>query len=183
VLCRFLGSIAVVSLLWFGSDGRQPVDFMSPTRTNQLPRQTSIYWGTNAVLYDDQDVSLIESLGNSGQVSARVTYYWNDIEPTEGNWQFAVYDGLVRRATDANIPILGILAYSMKRVATAATSMQGDPWALSYCPPDDIDQFATFVGTVVARYPQVLYWEVWNEPNTTYFWRPSPDPGRYVELL
>ena len=112
-----------------------------------------------------------------------MTYYWSDIEPTEGNWQFAVYDGLVKRATDADIPILGILAYAMKRVASAAAGMQGDPWALSFCPPDNIDQFATFVGTVVARYPQVLYWEVWNEPNTTYFWRPSPDPSRYLELL
>ncbi|HKE27878.1 MAG TPA: glycosyl hydrolase [Bryobacteraceae bacterium] len=156
---------------------------MPPTAPNLPQRQTPIYWGTNAVLYDDQDVSLIGSLGNRGKVSARVTYYWSDIEPTEGNWQFAVYDALVKRATDADIPILGILAYAMKRVATAATDLQGDPWALSYCPPDDIDQFATFVGTVVARYPQVLYWEVWNEPNTTYFWRPSPDPGRYVELL
>lgn len=182
-VCRVVGSIAVVSFLLFSSDGAQPVDFMSQTRTNQPQRQKPIYWGTNAVLYDDQDVSLIGSLGNNGQVSARVTYYWSDIEPTEGNWQFAVYDDLVQRATDADIPILGILAYSMKRVASAATGLQGDPWALSYCPPDDIDQFATFAGTVVARYSQVLYWEVWNEPNTTYFWRPSPDPGRYVELL
>jgi hypothetical protein len=156
---------------------------MSPTGTNQPPRQTPIYWGTNAVLYDAQDVSLIGSLGNAGTVSARVTYYWSDIEPTEGNWQFAVYDRLVKQATDADIPILGILAYAMKRVASVATGMQGDPWALSFCPPDDIEQFARFVGTVVARYPQVLYWEVWNEPNTTYFWRPSPDPRRYVELL
>jgi len=180
---HFLGSIAVVSFLFFGCGGRQPVDFMSPIGADQPQRETPIYWGTNAVLYDDQDVSLIGSLGNNGKISARVTYYWSDIEPTEGNWQFAVYDGLVQRAKDSDIPILGVLAYSMKRVSSAATDMQGDPWALSFCPPDDIDQFATFVSTVVARYPQVLYWEVWNEPNTTYFWRPSPDPGRYVELL
>ena len=150
---------------------------------NLPPRTSPLNLGTNAVLYDTQDADLIASLGGPGKVSARVTYYWSDIEPTEGNWQFAVYDDLVKRATDAGIPLLGILAYSMKRESVAAANLQGDPWALSFCPPDDIAQFATFAGMVAARYPQVQYWEVWNEPNTTYFWRPSPDPARYVQLL
>lgn len=150
---------------------------------NSTPRNSPLLLGTNAILYDAQDAGLIDSLGSSGSVSARVTFYWSDIEPTDGNWQFARYDDLVKRATDANIPLLGIVAYAMKRVSAAAANMQGDPWALSFCPPDDIGQFATFAGMVAARYPQVQYWEVWNEPNTTNFWRPSPDPARYVELL
>jgi hypothetical protein len=146
-------------------------------------RTTPLSLGTNAVLYDAQDVDLIGSLGSPGKVSARVTYYWNDIEPTDGTWQFGVYDALVKRATDANIPLLGILAYSMKRVSAAAATMQGDPWAISFCPPDNNEDFATFAGTLAARYPQVRYWEIWNEPNISYFWRPSPDPARYFELL
>ena len=169
-----LAFLALGVFLWFGC------------RTgagNPVQRQSPLLLGTNAVLYDAQDVDLIDSLGSPGKVGARVTYYWSDIEPTDGQWQFTAYDGLVKRATDANIPLLGILAYAMKRVAVAAADMPGDPWALSFCPPDDIEQFATFAGTVAARYPQVRYWEIWNEPNTDYFWRPSPDPARYVELL
>jgi hypothetical protein len=150
---------------------------------SRLQRDSPLYLGTNAVLYDAQDADLIASLGSPGKVSARVTYYWSDIEPTKGNWQFAVYDDLVKRATNADIPLLGILAYAMKRVSVVAADMQGDPWALSFCPPDDIEQFATFAGMVATRYPEVRYWEIWNEPNTTYFWRPSPDPARYVQLL
>jgi hypothetical protein len=150
---------------------------------SQLQRQSPLSLGTNAVLYDTRDADLIASLGGPGKVSARVTFYWSDIEPTEGNWQFAVYDDLVNRATNADIPLLGILAYAMKRVSVAAADMQSDPWGLSFCPPDNIDQFATFAGMVAARYPEVRYWEIWNEPNTTFFWRPSPDPARYVELL
>ena len=150
---------------------------------SQAPRSSPLALGTNAVLYDTQDADLIASLGSPGKVSARVTYYWSDIEPTGGNWQFAVYDDLAKRATDAGIPLLGVLAYAMKRVSVAAANLQGDPWALSFCPPDDLGQFATFAGMVAARYPQVQYWEVWNEPNSTYSWRPSPDPARYVQLL
>jgi len=150
---------------------------------NQVQRQGPFYWGTNAILYSAQDVNLIGSLGKPGKVGARVTFYWSDIEPLGGTWQFGVYDGLVKRAASGQIPLLGILAYAMKRVASAAADIQGDPWAISYCPPDQVEDFATFAGTLAARYPAVLYWEIWNEPNTTYFWRPSPDPARYVELL
>ncbi|TAM84786.1 MAG: hypothetical protein EPN47_01350 [Acidobacteria bacterium] len=146
-------------------------------------RSGPLHLGTNAVLYTVEDADLIASLGSPGKVGARVTFYWSDIEPTDGNWQFAVYDDLVKRATDGNIPLLGVVAYAMKRVAATATSMQGDPWALSFCPPDDIGQFATFAGMAAARYPQVKYWEIWNEPNAAYFWRPSPEPARYTELL
>ena len=135
------------------------------------------------MLYDIHDVKLIESLGSKGKVGARVTFYWSDIEPTDKNWQFTVYDGLVKRAAQAQIPLLGVLAYAMKRVSKAAAEMPGDSWALSFCPPDDLEQFAAFAGMVAARYPEVIYWEIWNEPNTTYFWRPAPDPARYTELL
>ena len=172
--CGLLAFIALGAFLFFCCRAGPP---------NQVQRDSPLNLGTNAVLYDAQDVDLIASLGSPGKVGARVTYYWSDIEPIEGKWQFGVYDDLVKRATDANIPLLGILAYAMKRVSVAAVDMQGDPWALSFCPPDDIEKFATFAGTVAARYPQVRYWEIWNEPNLAYFWRPSPDPARYVELL
>jgi len=170
-VCILLAIAALGAFVFFGCGTGPP------------QRQSPFYWGTNAVLYDAQDVDLIGSLGNPGKVGARITYYWSDIEPTPGNWQFTVYDALVKRAASGQIPLLGILAYAMKRVAGAAASMQGNPWALSFCPPDDVEAFARFAATVVARYPAVLYWEIWNEPNTTNFWRPSPDPVRYVELL
>ena len=177
--------LAIVASLFTGCSAPPPASSGDSPSTlpTEIKRKSPFYWGANAVLYDIQDVNRIESLGNRGKVGARVTFYWSDIEPTDNNWQFKVYDGLVQRAAKAQIPLLGILAYSMKRVSKAAVDMQGDPWALSYCPPDDVAQFAAFAGMMAARYPQVLYWEIWNEPNTTYFWRPGPDPALYTELL
>lgn len=169
--CGLLAFMALGALLFFGCPA------------GQSNRHSPLYLGTNAAFSNAQDIDLIASLSSPGKVSARVTYYWSIIEPTAGYWQFAFYDGLVKRVTDANIPLLGILAYAMKRVAVAAADMPGDPWALSFCPPDNLDEFATFAGMVAARYPQVRYWEIWNEPNISDFWRPSPDPARYVELL
>ena len=188
--CGHLAFLGFLTFLFAGSGLCQsmarpasPSIPSADTGTDQTRRRTPFYWGTNAVLYDDRDVGLIGSLGNPGKIGARVTFYWSDIEPTDGNWQFTVYDDLVNRAASARIPLLGVLAYAMKRVANAAGSMSGDPWALSFCPPDEAEQFAAFAGMVAARYPQVLDWEIWNEPNTAYFWRPTPDPTRYVELL
>src|SRR3989442_1022252 len=36
---------------------------------------------------------------------------------------------------------------------------------------------------VAARYPQLAGIEIWNEPNMTWAWAPSPDPARYTQLL
>src|SRR5262252_2227203 len=112
--------LSLLSLL-AGCTPRPPSETSAPTGSSSsnppAQRKSPFYWGTNAVLYDIQDVNRIESLGGKGKVCARVTFYWSDIEPAENKWQFPVYDGLVQRATQAQIPLLGILAYSMKRVS------------------------------------------------------------------
>ncbi|MEM2027704.1 MAG: cellulase family glycosylhydrolase [Candidatus Bathyarchaeia archaeon] len=41
-----------------------------------------------------------------------------------------------------------------------------------------------FVKAVVERYfEKVSYWEIWNEPNTAYFWRPEPNVEAYALLV
>jgi hypothetical protein len=58
-----------------------------------------------------------------------------------------------------------------------------DPWSATNYPPKDPDQFAAYAGQLAARYPQIQAWEVWNEPNLSYFWRPAPNPEAYAALL
>jgi hypothetical protein len=51
-------------------------------------------------------------------------------------------------------------------------------------PPDDYQDYANFVGTVAARYPQVHYIQIWNEPNLAYEWNwEFPDPEAFTDLL
>jgi hypothetical protein len=45
-----------------------------------------------------------------------------------------------------------------------------------------MDEYLKYVATVVARYPYVQDWEVWNEENYEAFWH-DPDPAAYVALL
>lgn len=50
-------------------------------------------------------------------------------------------------------------------------------------PPGDFDAFAGYAGDLARRYPQIQEWEVWNEPNISFFWRPTVDAEAYTQLL
>jgi hypothetical protein len=51
------------------------------------------------------------------------------------------------------------------------------------------EQYCAYVGSLVARYPQINDVVIWNEPNLNWFWQPqyregvSEAPARYTELL
>jgi len=50
-------------------------------------------------------------------------------------------------------------------------------------PPKDPDAFAAYAAALATRYPQIQSWEIWNEPNTSFFWRPAVDVKTYTRLL
>jgi hypothetical protein len=43
--------------------------------------------------------------------------------------------------------------------------------------------WGSIAAELARRYPDAAGIEVWNEPNLSTFWRPSPNPARYTELL
>jgi hypothetical protein len=54
---------------------------------------------------------------------------------------------------------------------------------VSYYAPDK-QRFLDYVRGVVTRYRRyVKHWEIWNEPDNAYFWRPAPDPLAYADML
>ena len=66
------------------------------------------------------------------------------------------------------------------------------PWAAvpgesgtDFAQPADPAQFGQFAAAVAQRYaPQgVQDYEIWNEPNSTDFFQPAPDPAVYVQML
>jgi arabinogalactan endo-1,4-beta-galactosidase len=50
-------------------------------------------------------------------------------------------------------------------------------------PPRNPDDFADYATNLAQRYPQIKEWEVWNEPNTSFFWRVAVDVEAYVRIL
>jgi len=141
-------------------------------------------YGTGQAWYDTMDFRITR---DAGAKFIRVNFAWNSIEPIQGEWNFGPsynyglgIDTLVDRAEAYNIHILALLAYTPRWASTAPPDSY-DYWAY---PPANMNDYATFVDTVVKRYKdRIKYWEIWNEPNIYPFWRPSPDPVLYTELL
>jgi hypothetical protein len=59
----------------------------------------------------------------------------------------------------------------------------GDLQSTINYPPRDPDAFAAYAADLARRYPQIEAWEVWNEPNTSFFWRPVVKADGYTTLL
>jgi len=81
-------------------------------------------------------------------------------------------------------PILAEARVLVDGVPLSMSTFLGDDVqsVISY-PPQDPNQFATFAGRLAARYPQIQAWEVWNEPNLSFYWRPATNAGAYALLL
>ena len=118
----------------------------------------------------DQAVELLKGMGCA---FVRTDFYWNDIEPVQGKFCFDKYDHLVDLLSENNIRILGILDYSADWAASSWNS-----------PPYNDDDFVNYCRKVVSRYKnKIKYWEIWNEPDSKFYWQPQDNMKRYSQLL
>ena len=93
------------------------------------------------------------------------TFYWSSIENEHGVWNFQNLDEIVDMANQAGIKILGVLAYGNQNIQTNKTSSR-------YIPSDDIPLFLEYVRRTAAHFRgRVDAWCIWNEPNTSHFWK------------
>jgi polysaccharide biosynthesis protein PslG len=88
-------------------------------------------------------------------------------------------DAKVAAASAQGLQVLGILDYSPQWNAHPGCIV-GSP---DQCAPADLTAFANYAAAAAAHFPQVTYWEIWNEPNLSKFWSPSPSSIDYVIML
>jgi len=133
-------------------------------------------WNSYAYQGDKLDQA-VAVMAKSGIPFVRMDFSWEDIQPSEGEWQFDKYDRIVKLLTDNNIRILGIVSYS----ATWASSNKDHLW--NY-PPKDDKYFTDYAVAVISRYKnKVKYWEVWNEPDSRSYWVPQDMLVGYTQIL
>jgi hypothetical protein len=121
--------------------------------------------------------SLVAAMREAGIQVVRAPFRRYAIEPSRGQFVVSRYDAVVAAVRSAGIDVLGIPS----DVPTWANEYSG-PWSGTYPPVRDAD-WANFVYRVAEHYRgQVFAWELWNEENIQQFFRPSPDPVRYVPL-
>ncbi|MGN7970584.1 FlgD immunoglobulin-like domain containing protein [Microbacterium sp. 22296] len=113
---------------------------------------------------------------------AREEFEWKRVEPRKGYFDWAKFDQAVAISRARNVDMIGKLVYS---APWASSAPAGTPAAeAQYYPPADNADFAAYAAATVARYKdRVRVWEVWNEPNTEYYWRGGATAQQYGALL
>ncbi len=125
----------------------------------------------------DVPAALVSELGVTW---AREDFHWHRVQPRPESWDWTFTDAAMRALLSRNINVLGVLGPS---VGWATPFSADTPNDVSYYAPDP-DAFVKYVRGVVTRYRRyVHYWEIWNEPDSTIFWRPAPDAAAYTTML
>lgn len=104
-------------------------------------------------------------------------FSWRQIEPTRDEWHWQHPDEVVAGAAYYGLDLVVRLDQHPAWAASAPPTVNA--------PPDDLEDYARFVGRVARRYRgRVRGYIIWNEPNLALEWggRP-PDPGGYTRLL
>ena len=139
----------------------------------------------------------LQLMHDAGIRWVRVNWTWKDMQPEPGAFDFSQFDLVAQMAADYDINLLAILIAVPAWASTAPADLIAEHGSLSPVDkyrPRDINDWLTYVRTVVERYdgdglddapgsPRIGYWEVWNEPNLSFFWQPQPDVNEYFELL
>ena len=119
----------------------------------------------------------LAGIAATGARYLRIDVDWSAIEQQPGISDWSVVDRIVDQARACGLDVIGLIAYTPAWARAPGTS--------EHSPPTDPSNFAAFARTAVERYAPrgVKAWEVWNEPNLTFYWAPSPDPAAYAALL
>jgi hypothetical protein len=103
-------------------------------------------------------------LNELGAVWLRKTFYWTDLEPEMGVWDYSAYDEFVETGKAAGKKILAILAYDIAWI-------HQDGQRRRYITPAQLPYYLRYVEEIVHRYQgKIDAYEIWNEPNWI-FWK------------
>ena len=110
---------------------------------------------------------------------ARFQLIWKDVQSTgPDRYDWTYYDALVGNLLARGLRPLPVIG-TTPAWARAAGCVEDT------CRPADPAAYARFAGAAAARYaPQgVGAWEIWNEPNSSTFFKPAPDAAAYARML
>lgn len=136
-----------------------------------------------ATLQSKDGETLMRQLGDTAHLGfkwVRFDVEWKTVQP-EGPtaYDWSAYDRIVSAARQQGLQSLPTLAYA------PAWARQSACKTSDKCAPANPKQFADFAHAAAAHFApdDVHTWEIWNEPNSSSFWKPTPDASAYAALL
>lgn len=106
----------------------------------------------------------------------REEFEWDAVEPTDNNYSFDQYDSVINKYHEQNIQVLGLITYSSSWASTNAGASDYEYYA------PDATAWSDYVSQLATHYKGLVSaWEIWNEPNTTQFWKSTE--AEYIATL
>ncbi|MFA9480335.1 LamG-like jellyroll fold domain-containing protein [Phycisphaerales bacterium AB-hyl4] len=101
--------------------------------------------------------------------------WWPRVQPEPGEFAWQLEDKM-QRLDDAGMTLLGQW-FGTPYWAAREADRSPPEHPLAYPSGDlpDLQAFATYVRKTIERFPQIRYWETWNEPDVSLFWRGTPE--------
>ncbi len=187
ILCAAILVVAAfVSYRLVSDEQTQTRGVTYSTYTNSIhPQAFGPAIGVNVALEqysDDQLTTALALIRNGHFTRLRQHFYWNEIEPRKGEFDWSKWDHIVARVNEPNQDHLDIVAVLDTTPAWARSPNEAD---LVNAPPRDVNDYARFVAAFAAHYrQQIRYIEIWDNPNISPFWgRRNADPLAYTKLL
>ena len=98
---------------------------------------------------------------------------WSDLNPSSGNYTWANLDNLVNNSLSHNVELVYTFGY-VPAWASSNPSGGCDGNSNGSCFAPNMQAWKDFVTQITTRYKgKIKYWELWNEPNATNFWKGS----------
>lgn len=118
--------------------------------------------------------SLITYAANLGIKWVRLSVNWSNIVDTAGYYHWENTDRIVNGLVEKRIKIALCLNGGHKRYTGSNAPYSAE----------SLEHWKNFAKTFVQRYKgKISNWELWNEPNTVWFWKPAPNASQYVRLM
>lgn len=153
----------------------------APHHTGTLDYRFGMAMGERlSVLSEGELASTLDDLVSLGVGWIRVDLAWSTVQQYDRDtYTWVAFDRVVTEARRRGMEVLPILTYTPHWARSDACP------ETNKCEPVGPDDFVAFAREAVRRYRDkgIHTWEVWNEPNLAYFWRPAASPERYTTLL
>jgi hypothetical protein len=110
---------------------------------------------------------------DAGARLVRTDFWWYSVQWSRGTWDWRFFDAIVDESAARGLYLVPILWGTPTWAATDGVFSYGVP---------DMMAWEAFVAATATRYRgRVTRWEIWNEPDGSWYWRGSA--SQYAELL